>query len=239
VVFDLDRQRPAASAAVRASLAAELGRAGVPRPLPAALLDVVVERVPLPPGSAALVLRPRDWRVLREVTAEAGRPTPYWAIPWPSGIALARAAARAALAGARVLELGCGLGLPSLAAARAGARVLATDGTAEAAVFAAHTLAVNAVEGETAQASWEDAGALAERGPWDRVLAADVLYLRTNVRLLLDLLPRVLAPGGEAWIADPGRSGAREFLAAARHRFRLSSRRDPERPDVAVHTLSA
>ena len=52
---------------------------------------------------------------------------PYWAELWPSGIALARHVVGLALAGRRVLELGCGLALPSFAAALAGADVLATD----------------------------------------------------------------------------------------------------------------
>jgi predicted nicotinamide N-methyase len=50
----------------------------------------------------------------------AGKPVPYWARPWPSGIALAQAVAASPPArGASALEIGCGLGLPSLAAARA------------------------------------------------------------------------------------------------------------------------
>ena len=52
---------------------------------------------------------------------------PYWAELWPSGVALARAVETLDLRGSRVLELGAGLGLPSLAAALCGADVLATD----------------------------------------------------------------------------------------------------------------
>ena len=56
-----------------------------------------------------------------------------------------RRAGRRAAAGrrARVLELGCGLGAPSIVAARAGADVLATDGAPDAVAFAAHALALN------------------------------------------------------------------------------------------------
>ena len=61
---------------------------------------------------------------------------PYWAELWPSGIALARAVAALELAGARVLELGAGLGLPSLAAALGGAEVLATDWADDAVALA-------------------------------------------------------------------------------------------------------
>ena len=59
---------------------------------------------------------------------------PYWAELWPSGLALARHVAARELRGLRVLELGCGLGLPALAAALRGADVLATDWAEDAIV---------------------------------------------------------------------------------------------------------
>jgi predicted nicotinamide N-methyase len=145
---------------------------------------------------------------------------------------------RAAAAGARVLELGCGLGLPSVAAARAGATVLATDGSADAVVFAAHTLALNDVRGDVAAATWQEAADGLATEPWDLVLAADVLYRRDNVDALLRLLPRLLAPGGEAWIADPGRSGAEEFLPAAKKLWSLRSTRDADDDRVRLHRLA-
>ena len=81
-----------------------------------------------------------------------------------------------------MLELGCGLALPSVIAARAGAHVLATDGNTDAVVFAAHVMAINEVVGETAHVDWSTHGdALVARGPFDLVLAADVLYTRANV----------------------------------------------------------
>ena len=86
-----------------------------------------------------------------------------------------------------------------------------------------------------AVASWADAApALADGGPCDLVLAADVLYLKANVESLLRLLPRLVTDGGEAWIADPNRAGGRDFLASARKGFALRSQRGP---DVSVHRL--
>jgi len=138
--------------------------------------------------------------------------------------------------GTRVLELGCGLGLPSIAAARAGATVLATDGASDAVAFAAHSLALNEAVGEVAHVDWAEHGeALAERGPWDLVLAADVFYLQANVQLALRLLPRLLAPGAEVWLADPRRAGTRDFLAAARSSFTLAT---TTHGDVAIHRLT-
>ena len=210
---------------VRSSLAEQLGavRGGPAEALPAPLLDVTVRRGTLP-GDVVFLLHPSHWEALREEEAAVGRPTPFWARPWPSGLALARELAeRPPAAGSRVLELGCGLAAPSIVAARAGALVVATDGAADAVVFAAHSLALNEVEAEVAHADWAEHGdALVERGPFDLVLGADVLYEERNVGLLLDLLPRLIAPRGSAWIADPGRPKLAQFLEAARERFTVA-----------------
>jgi predicted nicotinamide N-methyase len=214
--------------ALRASVREQLAELGRTHPSPA-LLDLSIHHL-----AGSSVLRPRDWDQLRHEEGGAGRPVPYWASPWPSGRVLAEViAADPPPPGARVLEIGCGLALPSLAAARAGARVLATDGAPEAVVFAAHTFALNQLEGEVAVVDWAEHGdALARRGPFDLVLGADILYVRTNVELALRLLPRL---GDEILIADPGRANARDFLAAARATFTLRTTRHGA---VAVHRLS-
>ena len=228
---------PDALTALRASLTERLAALrGVPaHALPPALLDVTVQRVRVPGGDVFLV-RPLDWEQLRHEEGGAGRPVPYWATPWPSGAVLAGALAEDPPApGARVIELGCGLGLPSIVAARAGAQVLATDGSSDAVTFAAHSLALNELRGDVAQVDWAEQGdALAARGPWDVVLAADVLYLNANVDLALELMPRLVAPGGEVRLADPRRAGTRDFLAAARARFTVRTKQDGE---IALHRL--
>ena len=71
---------------------------------------------------------------------------PYWSVLWRSGVALGREVASAPVAGLRVLELGCGLGVPSLVAARAGADVLATDASTEALELLERNARVNGVE---------------------------------------------------------------------------------------------
>src|SRR3954468_3223775 len=128
-------------AALRASLAEQCAalRGGSPGELPAPLLDVVVKRY----GEVYLIL-PADWEELRHEEGGAGRGVPYWARPWPAGLALAAAPPP----GGRVLELGCGLGAPGIAAARAGAEVLATDASSDAVTFAAHAFALNEAAGE-------------------------------------------------------------------------------------------
>ena len=225
--------------ALRTSLAEQLAALrDVPvAALPAPLVDIEVRRKDMA-GVGAYVVRPADWEALRAEEGAAGRPVPWWARLWPSGVALARALdgdGDGPAPGARVLELGCGLALPSIVAALAGAEVLATDGATDAVAFAAHGLALNDVEAEVAHVDWATHGdALAARGPWDVVLAADVLYTGANVEAASRLLPRLLAPGGELRLADPGRAGARDFLAAARGTFWIRTERVG---DVALHVL--
>ena len=207
--------------------------------MPPQLLSVRVERKTLAEDEPPVYLvRPADWSALRDAEREAGRDNPYWAIPWPSGVVLARAvAASPPPPGARVLELGCGLALPSIAAARAGASVVATDGSLDSAVFAAHNLAINELEGHVVPADWRAAPDELASSEWDLVLAADVLYLRANVESLLRLLPRLMGPTTETWLADPGRSGAEEFLPAAKKIWDVESVRDEVDDRVTIHRL--
>jgi predicted nicotinamide N-methyase len=198
--------------------------------------DLVEESVPLR-GAALQVLRPRDAEALLDEHAfEHEEYLPYWAELWPSGVALARRVAARALRGARVLELGCGLGLPSLAAALAGGRVLATDWSPDAIELLEANARRNGVTLETALLDWRTPSAVIARGPWDLVLAADVLYERHNVLFMLDLLPRLVDARGEVWIADPGRPPATEFLERADRRWMRSSEADGT---LTVHRLRA
>jgi len=186
-------------------------------------------------GREIVVRRPRDSEALLDEHAfEHEEYLPYWAELWPSGQALARRVSARSLRGARVLELGCGLGLPSLAAALAGGRVLATDWSPQAIELLHENAERNGARLETARAAWEAPGLLVDRAPWDLVLAADVLYERRNVPLLLDLLPRL---GAEVWLADPGRPPAPEFLAGAAAAFAVDSAPDPRHGLVSHHTL--
>src|SRR3954452_21016815 len=132
--------------------------------------DLVEEAVMLPGGGELSVLRPRDSEALLDEHAfEDDEFLPYWAELWPSGVALARAIAARALRGARVLELGCGLGLPSLAAALGGGRVLATDWSPAALDLLADNAARNDARLETKLVRWEEPQTLLERAPWDLV----------------------------------------------------------------------
>lgn len=134
---------------------------------------------------------------------------PYWAELWPSGLALARHVAGLELRGLRVLELGCGLGLPSLAAALRGAGVLATDWAKDAIDLLRQNAERNGVVLRRARVRWSEPEPLLRAAPWDLVLGADLLYENRNAEQLAELLPKL---GGDVLLAEPGRPYAREFL---------------------------
>jgi predicted nicotinamide N-methyase len=201
-------------------------------------LDLVEETVVLGDRELA-ILRPREPEVLLD-EGEFERKDeylPYWVELWPSGVALARALHGRSLRGARVLELGCGLGLPSLAAALAGGRVLATDWAAHAVAVAVENARRNGLELDADVVSWYAPGDLIERGPWDLVLAADVLYEARNIPVLEELLPQLVGERGEVWLADPGRATAEPFFARAPDRWSLRTTRAAEPPHASIYRL--
>lgn len=145
---------------------------------------------------------------------------PYFGCIWPS----ARALAEEALAQPhrRVLELGCGLALPSLALARDGRRALATDFHAEVPRFLARNLAHNGIGEQDlaylaidwrAGCSPEAWGRLRAFAP-DSVVASDVLYEKEQPARVAECLARLfteLPSLQSATIADPGRPYLQQF----------------------------
>lgn len=158
---------------------------------------------------------------------------PYWADLWPAAVVLAdHLVTERRLMGAapvipaedarpdtgalhrpRALELGCGIGLVTIAAMRAGYDVVATDYYEDALLFAARNAwQANGREPATRMVDWR---ALPDDlGTYDLVLAADVLYERPHATLISALIARALAPEGRALISDQGRVALQDFLDA-------------------------
>jgi predicted nicotinamide N-methyase len=193
--------------------------------------EFVTHSIALPSGELR-VLQPQEFAELPDDGAVEWAPiAPYWSVLWRSGVALARELDGVALGGKKVVELGCGLAVPSIAAARAGATALATDACPEAVKAVARNARENDVQVETAVVNWTEPRDLLVRAPFDLVLAADVLYERASVAPLLALLPR-LAP--QVWLADPGRPAAGEFLEQARGEWEVETQ---VRDVVGIHRL--
>lgn len=193
--------------------------------------ELITQSIELPSGELRLLQPEQAAELPDDHEVEWAPLAPYWSVLWRSGVALARELDGEALSGLRVVELGCGLAVPSIAAARAGATVLATDASADALALLARNAQANDVRLETAAVDWAEPEELVRRAPFDLVLAGDVLYERASFALLLSLLPR-LAP--RAWIADPGRPAAEAFLEQARRRWAVDT---DVRGIVQIHRL--
>jgi predicted nicotinamide N-methyase len=179
-------------------------------------------------GEGYVLAAPADPDAVLDETDVAGDGhMPYWATLWASGLFLAEVvlARPEAVRGRRVLELGCGLGATATAVLEAQGgkgRLVAADVFGETLVYCRYNALRNTGRApRTLLADWRTAegrARMAGGAPFDLVLAADVLYEPEDVAPLLDLAPRLVARGGELWLAEPGRATSGRFVEAARER---------------------
>jgi len=182
---------------------------------------------PVPVGAGTIVLEKpvnRDVLISAEDFARDER-LPYWADLWPAATALANviAAPPAGLGwkppatgrAPRALEIGCGLGLVTVAAMQAGWEVTATDYYDDALLFAARN-AWTATGREPALRMVDWRALPDDLGTFDLVLAADVLYEKAHAGLVAEMALRALAPGGVMLLADQGRKALKSFLSKTR-----------------------
>jgi predicted nicotinamide N-methyase len=129
---------------------------------------------------------------------------PYWTDLWPAGRMLAKVILREPWAsGLKTLELGCGLGLPGIAALSQGLRVTFADCDATALRFAAENARANHFEDfDLLQMDWRcPPGDLA----FPIILASDLAYELRNLAPLAALIKKALMPGGICLLTDPDR----------------------------------
>jgi len=138
---------------------------------------------------------------------------PYWADVWPSSLILAGKLLELHGDGQTALELGCGVGLSTLAATSAGFDVLSTDYYQDALdVTQANVFRNLGLTARTRLVDWRHIPR--DLGTFDLVFASDVLYEKEYALLLPIILCRVLEPEGTALIGDPGRVAAPMFVEA-------------------------
>jgi predicted nicotinamide N-methyase len=133
---------------------------------------------------------------------------PYWAHLWSGALVLAAAVPAGGVRTA--VELGCGLGLPGLVAARRGARVTFVDRIAAPLEFVRASARANGVGVDLLVADFTTP---VLRARYDLILAAEVLYDRAAFPALARALLQHLAPGGRALLTDARRMDTHPFYA--------------------------
>lgn len=129
---------------------------------------------------------------------------------WPAGRLLAEAMSEHNVAGKRILELGCGLGLASLVLQRRGADITASDMHPLTEVFLAYNAALNdlpAIRYRPLQ--WD--GTENTLGRFDIIIGSDILYERGHAELLAGVVERHAQPCSEVLLTDAGRGHSARF----------------------------
>lgn len=135
---------------------------------------------------------------------------PIFGLIWASGRILAEHMCRTADDGARVLEIGCGLGMASLVMKRAGFDITASDIHPLARDFLNKNAELNGI----AQIPFylgDWATEAPELGLFDRIIGSDVLYDRGHAPALSGFIARHTKPDAEVIIVDANRGHTASF----------------------------
>lgn len=140
--------------------------------------------------------------------------SPYFGILWSSSEALSQHLTLfpELVKNKRVLELGCGLGLPSLVATHLGGDVLATDFHPDVEDYFNRNCRHSSITCAYQRLNWREDGA--DIGLFDVVMGSDVLYESKHAYEVAEGLIKFLKPGGTILLADPGRSYLQRFMEA-------------------------
>ncbi len=166
-------------------------------------------------SSVQLVVPEAAWikqRFEQQLKEAPETPPPFWAQVWPSAIALTEFLAEnpTLVAGKKVIELGAGLGLPALFAARTALSVFCTDYLAEPLAFVDASIEKDGLDNmKTGLLDWHQQIPYAEI-----VLASDINYHPNSFESLLNCLSKALENGVTIILATPQRLLAKPFIAA-------------------------
>ena len=123
---------------------------------------------------------------------------------WPAAQVLANAVKKIDIAEKRIIELGCGLGLPSLVLKHRNADITASDRHPLSRFFLESNSLLNHIAPiPFVNLSWEKPDL--NVGKFDVIIASDVLYERDHATLLAELIHKIAEPIAKVMVTCPGR----------------------------------
>lgn len=141
---------------------------------------------------------------------------PYFGVMWEAGIGLSQSLTREMCEGKKILEIGCGLALPSFVATRFGGNVIATDFHADVSLFLKLNQEKNKINFNYQVMNWrnEIERTKTSLGLFDLVIGSDILYESQHADQVAEALIAFLKPGGKILLSDPGRAYVQKFISA-------------------------
>lgn len=141
---------------------------------------------------------------------------PYFGVMWEAGIGLSQYLTKEMCEDKKILEIGCGLALPSFIATRFGGHVLATDFHADVWPFLEVNQATNHQNFNYSLMNWRDEIERTKTnfGLFDLVIGSDILYESQHAIQVAKALIAFLKPGGKIILSDPGRAYVQKFVLA-------------------------
>ena len=140
---------------------------------------------------------------------------PLFGLVWPTAQVLVKRVIPEILAGRRILEIGCGIGLASIVLHRMGADITASDYHPQVLPFLKRNLLQNALTPIKFQTgNWEaDNPAL---GEFDLIIGSDILYQPAHIDDVSQFISRHSSVDVDVMIIDPGRENRPRFTRAMR-----------------------
>lgn len=154
----------------------------------------------------------------------------YWDRIWPSSVALSEYLIHqffpSKLEGAKVLEIGCGTGVPGVVAGQLGAFTMFSDMVSVTLEAVKETCRLNHISHfDTCTLDWSKKIPSTER--YGMVLGCEVFYDEAILANISHVLEQVLAPGGKGIFCDPNRLGLDTINLAFQEKFNLSIEKIP------------